>query len=56
MSEVDVIVLKAHTMATLTLEETESGNVFRLVEQVEGYPEMEFQSVVRKRQVQRGNS
>lgn len=45
----DAITLKQREPALLILRSTEAENVFELVEDQEGVPEMEFISIVEKR-------
>lgn len=47
----DILLRKQSEFPTLTLRRRESGEVYGLVNHLEGYPEMEVQSVVRRRQV-----
>jgi hypothetical protein len=50
----DSLVLKQEDFPTLTLRRNEAGNVYGLINHLEGFPEMEVQSIVKKRRVFRG--
>jgi len=47
----DILLRKQSEFPTLTLRRRESGEVYGLVNHLEGFPEMEVQPVVRRRQV-----
>lgn len=47
----DTLVLKQEGVPTLTLRHTEAGDVYGLINHLEGYPEMEVQRIVAKRRV-----
>jgi hypothetical protein len=47
----DSLVLKQENIPTLTVRRTEIGNVYGLVNHLEGYPEMEMLSIVKRRKV-----